>query len=454
MSFAGADTWTRRYEEALLPGAIKERGQRRGAAVEDLAALEIEVACRLLELALEAVILITGQLEAVIRREIERALAHARLVYSEPRAALRAGYSSALFDEALMPTFITGLAGVGKSWLRRAIGRILSGRRTISIDPSHPSVPLVDYVESVIRQQPSVPAVLKPLASPEVASGRAKMNQGDLPAECARWLRLSGVCLLGVDETQFMAQSDRATALITRTLLALAEVHVPWFVVANYSLVWKLRNRPSEAQQRLLSRPVVILPDPPASADWHALLAEYQIVFGEVLDFTLVNHCVELWNFCAGLKRELVRLLVLSYRVARLAAATRVEWRHVENAYGSGEFSVSRSDIEMLIAHAGQGGKLRKDLQCPFVGDEIKASFAVYSDQLRAARQASVARASLEAAMNAQEKSAIEAIKSAEQPPPPPPARVIQLPKRKRRSLEEMLQAGHELWESDSTPKS
>ncbi len=79
-----------------------------------------------------------------------------------------------------------------------------------------------------------------------------KVSQARLPVECARWQRLCGICLLGVDELQFMAASDTATTLITQTMLAIAEVRIPWFVTANYSLARKLLSRPSEAIQRLL----------------------------------------------------------------------------------------------------------------------------------------------------------------------------------------------------------
>lgn len=448
MIHLGLDTWTKRYRDALAPGEIRQRAEVRGAVVQDVAGTEIEVACQRLQFGLEAVQLVTAQVEAILRAEIERALAHALHVYADPHAALAAAYGTAAFNGAYMPTVITGLAGVGKTRLRLMIQKVLAGRTQIGIDAFHPNVPLIDYADCVIAQQHTVMAALRPLANPEVASGRVRMKQGDLPAECARWQRVCGVCLLGVDEMQFMAQSEAATTLITRTLLALADVRIPWFVIANYSLCWKLLHRPSEAMQRLLGRPVVILPDPPASDDWAALLTEYQVVLGEAIDFVLLDKRVELWNLCAGLKRELVKLLVLAYRAARREGAGKATWLHVRHAFDSKDFFTPRRDINLLIAHAGQGGRLRKDLQCPFEGDELTGRHATYSDQLRSAREGIVARATVEAAMTGEERRAIEELNKASLSAPPRPAEVIPLTKRRPRTLENLLQAGRELRET------
>jgi hypothetical protein len=93
-----------------------------------------------------------------------------------------------------------------------------------------------------------------------------------------------------------MAQSETASTLITRTLLAVAEVGLPWFYTANYSLVWKLLGRPSEAIQRLIGHPIVVLPDPPMSQDWSALMKEFDVVLVHVFEFKLVDRSTDLWK--------------------------------------------------------------------------------------------------------------------------------------------------------------
>ena len=445
MSTIGPDAWTRRYKEALEQGVIKQRAETLGKVVRGLIDCEIEVACRRIQLGLEEINLITVQAQSIIRCEIERALAHAEFVYTTPHAALRAAYGGVQIEYAHMPTFITGLAGVGKTRVRLSLLRVLGGTESIAVDEAHPHTPLIAYADCVIAQQSSVLEALKPLANPEIASGRVKIKQGDLPAECARWQRVCGTCLLGVDEMQFMAQSETASTLITRTLLALADIGLPWFVIANYSLLWKLMDRPSEAVQRLLSRPVVVLPDPPGSEDWAALLFEFQVVLNDVLDFKLLDLRVELWNLCAGLKRSLVQLLIHAYRLSRHSNSLKVTWIHVDNAFESYEFSASRRDINLLIAHAGQGGQLRQDLKCPFEGPALTSRGSAFSAQLRAARETAVGNASIESAMTAEEQHAIKAIKQAAQPVTKPTAKVVPLPKPKPRGLDQLMQAGRDM---------
>lgn len=449
MILADSSIYTSRYEDALAPGVIKHRAESYGSLVEDLMSVGVEEACQKLECGLKEVLLVTVQLEKAIRSEIERALSHSKVVYKIPGAALAAAYSGVAPGDGTPPSFVTGLAGVGKTRFRLAIQRILAGDRKISLDAAHPSVPLIDYVDCVVGKKASVSAVLRTFASPGAAGGKAKIGQEELGRECARWMRVSGVCLFGGDETQFMAQSAGASTLITRTLLALAELQVPWFVIANYSMGWKLRSRPPEATQRLLSRPIVLLPDPPASEDWVALLSAYQVVLDEAVSFSLLDHRVELWNLCAGLKRLLVNLLVLSYWMARSSGSTRASWAHVRQAFNSVRYATARDDVNFLIAHAGQKKSLRKDLLCPFDGPELQANAEVFEDQLRAARQATVALRTVQASMNRQERDAIAFINKTANPKPEPTAQVIKLQKtRKPRTLNGMLDAAAGFMES------
>lgn len=448
MTHCDPNIWAARYSEALKPGVIKLRAETRGEPVRGLAEVEIEVACDQLKLGLQHVNLITAQTEAIILLCIERALAHARAVYSDPTAALRAAYQGVAVREDNGPTLLTGLAGVGKSRVRLSIQRVLFGRTQIRVDDAHPETPLIDYTDCKIGQQSSVLEVLRPLANPEIASGTVKANTSNISAKCAAWQRSIGACLLGVDETQFMAQSETANTLITRTLLAIGEIGLPWFYMANYSLVWKLLARPSEAIQRLIGHPIVLLPDPPKSRDWEELMKEFDVVLGAAFEFKLSDRSVDLWNMSAGLKRELVKLLVQAYRMARHGGATMTSWAHVEHAFQSVSFSASRRDVNLLIAHASQGGKLRKDLRCPFEGPEIASCGAAYQEQLRGARAVVVARESVKSAMTGAEKAAIDSIEKAAKPVQEKPGTVVSLPRAKPRTLDQMLQAGKDLRES------
>lgn len=443
MSGLTADTWTSRYRNALDLDVIRQRATVRGAPLHGLDALPIEVACSLLQDGLKAVFLPTARCCELIRREVERALAHASKVYADPKEILRAGYSGFMSVDPYMPTLITGPAGSGKTQLRLAIGRVLGGRREVWIDESHPRVPLIDYVECAVGNQKSVSGVLRPLARPEIAAGRVRVKEVELPGECARWQRLCGTCLLGADEMQFMAQSANATVLITTTMLAIAELRLPWFAIANYSLGWKLSSRPAEATQRLLGNPTLLLPDPPDSADWIALLNEYGSVAEEVFAFQPTEQAVGLWNLSAGLKRELVKLLVHAYRLARRCGSKQATWEHVKHAFASVEFSVPRRDVDLLIAHAAQGGALRKDLDCPFSGAEINEQSQAYSDKLRQARSAKLADKVVKSAMTGSERQSIAEIeKLAVQADAESTGEVLPFKRRGKRTLDSLLEAG------------
>ena len=451
MSSAAVDTWSKRYRIALDVDVVKQRATQRGVRVEGLKDFEIEIACGVLENGLKSVLLVTSAMADFVRMEAERALGYCEREYRDPRSVFQMGYSESAAVTPQLPTLLTGLAGVGKSQLRRAIAAVFDGRAEISIDPYHPSVPLIDFADCIVKGRKSVAQILRPFAGPEIAAGNVRVSEAELPGQCAKWLRTCGTCLLGADEFQFIAQSDNASALISQALLAISDVGVPWFAIANYSMCWKLLDRPSEAKQRILARPYVLFPDHPDSTDWAALLDEYSTVGGDAFAFDLRAQFRRLWNLCAGLKRELVKLLVHAYRVARMSGRYSANWNDVEHAFGSVWFSAARTDINLLIAHAVQGGVLPKHLRCPFEGAAGESS-ARFVDSLRSARTAVVAQAVIHSSLNASEKAAfarIEAEKSSGSLEPAPGAgeavsNVVPLKRRRsgKRDFDALLDAG------------
>ncbi|MBB3181170.1 hypothetical protein [Variovorax sp. Sphag1AA] len=348
---------------------------------------------------------------------IERAFGYSQTAYADPRSALRAGYEGIGQGDPVYPAIITGLAGCGKSKLCEALERILSGRTHVFIDEGHPSVPLNDFELLKVGSRRSISQILRTLGPPGMlAGGTNRIKEADVPLECGSWSGFCGLCLYGLEELQFMTQSEGATALISKLLLSCSEVRIPWFVVANYSFIWKLMNEKhgkSEIKQRFLDDQLLLLPDPESSDDWKELLREYQVVLGAVLAFELEAASLELWNWSAGLKRELVKLLAEAYRVARERGAFVVELQDVQEAYGSARFTAARGDIELLCAHAGQGGDLRLDLQCPLKSLSIDSVVdEEYQDELRRVREKAVALAVIKAAATANEKRAISSLES------------------------------------------
>jgi len=436
--------WVIRYERLLSLEEIRRRARKLGQPVEGLNADPIEVASDRLLQAFKSVFYPTNRCCEIIRDEIERALAHALAAYPDKSTMLQRCYEEHPRKDIdpYVPACFTGLAGTGKTELERALARVLSEIGTVNLGPGGGLFPMISYISVSVRGAKSVARALRPLAAPEIANGSTRVAEADLPLECARWLFKTGVCSFGVDELQFMTQSANATTLVTKTLLGYGEVRVPWHFVSNYSWCWRLMRRPQEATQRLLGCPVVLMPDPPQSEDWLNVLAGWEIVVGTYFSFKFSDLALALWVFCAGLKRELVKLLVHSYRICRRRAGLQVEWTDVEMAYASLEFCASRQDIELLIAHAAQGGDLKEDLRCPFVGGAIAVSQEQYFNSLQVARAGKVAVAARDASMNVDERQAAKAIQSRTEPTKAKPLATVTKMPPKKRTLESLQEAG------------
>lgn len=446
--------WAQRYIDALQPGEIERRAAVPPTAIPDVESLPTEVACARLYAELNRMYVVTAAATRIIAAECERALAHALTSYVDSRSVLRFGYEfPALEDlpEPYVPTLLTGPAGVGKSALRRAVSRVLAGNTRHVFDPAHPALPLIDFVAVAVRGQRSAGGILRQLASPEVSAGKVRVSEAGLIRECARWMRLCGTCLFAVDEMQSLTQSAEASTLVTRVLLMLSEVRVPWIIVANYSLGHRLLRRPPEAVQRLLGRPVMMLPDAPGSVDWLALLSAYDIVFGSVRAFAFVDHEREFWNCTAGLKRLLRELAVQAYRVSRSRSGAKLEWIDISSAYLSREYSASREEVEAALAGAAQGAVLPAGARNPFRGSDVDAAQQKYADSLRTVRQAQVTASVLDASLNAKDREVLAAVASGERRSAAAATNVLQLP-RKKLTPSDLQAAGRQHIESLADP--
>jgi hypothetical protein len=399
-----------RYSDLNSTDVIKRRSKVEVDPMTDLNDDTIEGACLRIEKAWKTTFVPTNAAVEIIRIQIERAQAHAAMYYPTPQSLLSYGYADAIDVDPYMPTCLTGLAGSGKSQIQLALVRLLSGKDyTLKLD-GHKPLPLTAFTRIAVSGHKSISQILRPLCRPEVANGSVRISEPQMPMECAQWRYLTGACLFSADEMQFLAQSREATTLVTQVLLAFAEVRTPWLFGANYSLCWKLLSRPSEATQRLLSRPVVLVPDSPGSTCWANVLEAYERVVPGVFGFGFKDRRFDLWNYTAGIKRELVSLLTHAYRLCRQRGAWEVQWRDVDRAYGSVEYSKSRDDVALLISHAAQGGTLRQDLLCPFVDDASGESVEQYKAELRNARANKVVAAAIDASMTVAERKALNTV--------------------------------------------
>lgn len=401
-----------RYSDLNSIDVIKRQSKVEVDPMTDLHDDTIEGACLRISKAWKTTFVPTKAAVEIIRVQIECAQAHASVYYPNPHSLLAYGYADSIDVDPYMPTCLTGLAGTGKSQIQHALVRLFSSKNyTLKLD-GHRVLPLTAFTRIAVSGHKSISQILRPLCRPEVANGCVRITEPQMPVECAQWRYLTGASLFSADEMQFLAQSREATTLVTQVLLAFAEVRTPWLFGANYSLCWKLLSRPSEATQRLLSRPVVLVPDAPGSTCWGDVLEAYERVVPGFFGFGFKERRFDLWNYTAGIKRELVSLLAHAYRLCRQRGAREVAWSDVDLAYRSIEFSKSRNDVALLISHAAQGGTLRQDLLCPFADDANGESVEKYKTELRNARANKVVAAAVDASMTVAERKALKAVSS------------------------------------------
>ena len=399
--------WINQYAIFKSPEEIKKKSRIKAVSLRNIEQQVISVACAQLQQGLESVFVPTSQVCEIIQTVGMAAYAHSLKEYPGNKVFLERVYNPPAITNLYVPFLLTGPAGTGKSQLMKAIERLLTKGLTIKTDPSH-VFPLVGAKRVTVNQRRSINQLLLSLVESEISESGLKIKNSDIAALCPQVLYRSGCSLLMIDELQFMSQSS-ANTLLAQSLMALSYIGLPFMVNANYSVCHKLMNRKQEEKQRLLTNPIMMLPDVSGSADWLEVLREYQVVVQYCYSFNLVNHEEKLWSYCAGLKRVLIKLLVKSYELVRKKGVFLVTELDVEKAYLSLGFSVDRGDVELIISSGSAGPAGRLDLTPPFaIPLTMKEG---YERGLKKARAIRVMEAAIDASLTLQERKALNSIK-------------------------------------------
>lgn len=428
--------WIDRFIGLTARETIEARARRSAQPLFDLHKDSIECACDRIELELKKIFWPTSRCISILQMLLERLVSYADRNFVSEKQYLARCYSEKLPDAQGFPICLTGLAGGGKSHIGEAFLRVLPAEGEVSVR-GHGTFPLVPAKLVKVESRKSSIQIFHSLASPAAQSQQLAYTS-HWEDHCARWLYQSGVCSLGVDEMQFLTQSQNANTLVAQFLMSLTRLGVPLFYTCNYSLGHKLKKRPQQERQRLLSRPIVLLPDGFESDDWVAVILEYERALPDVFAFSFQAEAKALWSFTAGIKRSLVQLLVLSYREARQDSSYVVTMRHVSDAYHSVEYSIQREDVKWLFTYGLAGEeKGRPDLVCPF---QISApEKSLYMHSVKESRKLQVAAAAVESVMTQSERKAREELEtvSALRLGKVKPRRVP-MPKRPAKTLESM----------------
>lgn len=406
MSQSG-NPWVDRFASIATIDAIRKKTRLRVKPLHGLETNMVEEAADRIKDAWEATFYPTDRACQILLDVVQSAASHAARHHPDYKTHLARSYQKEIDIEPYVPMLLWGPAGTGKSELGKALLRLFPEASSVKFPAGHGPMPLVAIRVVKAQGKNSVASIIRPLA-PDSA---AKIKTSDLYELCARYQYICGVSCILVDELQFFTQSSSANTLLTQLLLGLSYVKVPYLVIANYSLGHRLKRRNSEELQRLLGRPIVLLPDGPETSDWLEVVEEYQRVVPGIFEFSFNKLATALWSLCAGLKRILVRLLILAYRKVRQSGRLQASWVDVEKAYSSMEFAVYRADVEILVLHGIASPALREDLRCPFPIDRSDAE--KYHAALRASREEKLAEAAFRASINLAEQKAVDFIKEA-----------------------------------------
>ena len=290
---------------------------------------------------------------------------------------------------------LTGLAGSGKSQLLKALGRLMPERASFTgIDGT--KFKLESHRVLTVKVKGAVSVILESLTG---QSGGIH----ELTNVARKQAYRDGWAFLGIDEFQFLTQSDKANTKLTQVLMSVCYLGIPVVYAANFSMLHKLIRRNQEDRQRLLGNVWGLFPESPNSRDWVSMLEWHKSIAPDVFTFDAVADADAIHQLTGGLNRAENKLLGVAFRRA-LESGRTVGLPELEAAYKSRDYAAYRADIELLskLPFSTVLQKANKDLWCPFDIAPRFDSEEVFSVK----RQERVGEAALKASLNAAERNA------------------------------------------------
>ena len=375
--------WLSRFPDNLSNEKILKSVAVSALPILDLGANSADVDARRLERNLKLVYVATPSICAMLKKLIQIGHAHASEKFPNVSTYVRGLYDDFSLEPPPYPFCLTGHSGVGKSELLKAFSRLLGTFENLQIAGIE-GIRNVPYWYVGINRQVTLGELFSPILQAsrgESVSGsmleestiRYKLNS--ILGKLKRQAQREGVCLMGIDELQFMTVSQDATSLITKLLYQCWTIGPRLIFASNFSLIHSIKRRPDQDRQRLLSNPLLMHPSEAGSEDWKMTLAELFKVAPDVFDLTDTKASEALHHYTFGINRRLVDLLVLAYRMQREKKEHVVKLEHIERAQRSAQFSDHRETVNALIRlsiNKSTSGHVRKDLLCPFeyLGDQ------------------------------------------------------------------------------------
>ena len=397
--------WIDRFGPVLSEADICERVRVGARPLDGLSKLPAEQAVTDLGERLTKVFVPTAQVVSVLAGFVGMARAYSASAYPNLGHYVRQIYKVQSGKASRMPTCLTGLAGVGKSELLKALDKVMPEDADLRI-PDYSGLRVTSLLSFVVQPQLGAPGVLRQ---------RTAEDFSDLPSGGlnAHNIYRDGVTLMTADEFQAVTASGSANTVATKILLKMAQIGPPLIFCANYSLVHSLWKRPQQERQRLLSNPVIIHPEAPDSEDWISTLTELCKVAPRVIRIDPKRDAGDIHAYTAGIKRAVVALLSAAYRLARTNGHDHFGMTEITQAYATAEFCTHRNDVEELTRQAlGSGGRDRRaalDLVCPFPGARQQRQVVVVANKMRESYEDRLNEEHLRSSLTRAEREGLEA---------------------------------------------
>lgn len=398
--------WVERFIPLLNRDEIRRKVEVKPRLFADYEQLSAVEATKELEKRFKEVFFPSKQCIDILHEWIGLALAHCRNHYHGQREFLAALYDKDVhLPDFNFPMCLTGLAGSGKSQLMKALGRLM---------PEKSSFTGIDGTIFKLESHRVLTVKVKGAASVILESVTGQSGGiHELTNVARKQAFRDGWAFLGIDEFQFLTQSDNANTKLTQVLMSVCYLGIPVVYAANYSMLHKLIRRNQEDRQRLLGNVWGLFPESPNSRDWVSMLEWHKSIAPDVFAFDAVADAYAIHQLTGGINRAENKLLVVAFRRA-LESGRPVGLPELETAYKSRDYAAYRTDIELLskLAYSSVLQKANKDLWCPFDIASRFDSEEIFSVK----RQERVGEAALEASLNAAERNALKALSKPSSP--------------------------------------
>lgn len=364
----------------VVPFVAGSRGDRyahleRRALSQYIHGDSVTARAEFLKARMQEVFLCGVQVSSVLDHLLAIGEAHAQNYYGSVHEIVGALYRNDPWGSATNPAvMLTGLAGTGKTQLLRAMRRLLLERVGHADLPRHKNLVIHPAWFMSLRDGSTLNALLRPcLMSDEEGSGGVEMRrqkdvkQSHLLGLARRVSRRDGVCIICLDEFQFITRSLQANTLAMALLLQLLSIGPRLVYVANFSLARRLMSRRQEDRHRVLANHLELLPDVADGADFMNYVRELLLIAPSDFQFEAPEITPLVHRYSFGIKRAVVELLVGAWTQckSRRGGKADVTESDLKAAYASSGYLPFRSDVEALWRHSVGDENIEPDLVNP-----------------------------------------------------------------------------------------